>query len=1051
MENVRIAILDTYGKVLAFLDNTAPEALHFYDDELHTYIKGSAATYSFTADAKHEDAQYLAEGNKLSFIYDRKEYYFTIMQVEKDEYSVSVTAFSCSFELLNDVVDANSYSHPLRSFEEYLHAFDIDRVVEVGRNEVSAVKLPGSFEEETLLARLFSLAELFDAEIELVPVLAKNYSLEKVILNIYREHDDSHQGMGQDRRELTLRYGKNIAGIKKTSDITELFTAIRPEGKDGLSILSVEHTAKDANGEIEFYTAKDSQDIYAVQAAKRFPAFSRGKEGYIWKNAQYDETDASSLFLTALRDLEEGCVPKVTYEIDVSYCVETDRVSIGDTVSVEDTGFQPTLYLSARVTEQVISFTDPSRNKVTFSNIKEEQSQLSPETIKRMQALIDASKTYACSIITDNGIVFKNGEGTTTLTASVMDGGKDLTDTLTITWYKDGEALLVGKSLAVSAADVTGKAVYRYEAVENGVVRGKCEVTVIDVSDGQDGEKSTSYKMQVNALAVRKTFNRTYFPAEITVSGLQQVGEEEPKSYYCYYAIEFENENPESSVGVLLQGTSASHEIPEGTVSIQCSMYHQFNDKLLLDQVTIPVIKDGEDGKDGVGGAESTSYRMQVNAWTVKRSAAGEFTPSNIIVTGFSQTGDGEQSTHYGVYEIEFDGSTVSSRGYSFYRAIPEGTESIVCRMRTYQGALLCEAEIPIAQDGIDGSGVYYLPVMTAGEDTAYITFNDILNAGCELEYKIDDLIMTDYSDTSGHDPVTGKTVYRVTGEDKNAYTVKYLYTIKDGKDAVSPVLTLNADTSLTITDVNGTRTTPVLKGADGANGADGTDGADATAYKMLVNALAIGKTASGAYKQSTITLQGRRQVGSGSFTSYACRFKVETTTSANLSSASWTSRYTSSSNTSNYTYTIPAGVTGIRCSMYAAGGTSTLLDQVIIPVIADGADASLPAVEDLSSGITASGTYVDTTKQVEKLAYRYGKVVQAHLTFYAKTALSSAVTLFSGLPGMNKTMQFVGMNYTTKTPVVFAVRETGEFQMWYAGAIAAGDLIRVGFTYICQ
>lgn len=96
---------------------------------------------------------------------------------------------------------------------------------------------------------------------------------------------------------------------------------------------------------------------------------------------------------------------------------------------------------------------------------------------------------------------------------------------------------------------------------------------------------------------------------------------------------------------------------------------------------------------------------------------------------------------------------------------------------------------------------------------------------------------------------------------------------------------------------------------------------------------------------------------------------------------------------------------------MYVAGGTTTLLDQVIIPVIADGADASLPAVEDLSSGITASGTYVDTTKQVEKLAYRYGKVVQAHLTFYAKTALSSAVTLFSGLPGMNKTMQFVGMN----------------------------------------
>ena len=228
-------------------------------------------------------------------------------------------------------------------------------------------------------------------------------------------------------------------------------------------------------------------------------------------------------------------------------------------------------------------------------------------------------------------------------------------------------------------------------------------------------------------------------------------------------------------------------------------------------------------------------------------------------------------------------------------------------------------------------------------------------------------------------------------------------------------------------------------------------DGEDGETYKMQVSALAIGKTASGSYKQSTITMKGYRQVGSGLFALYACRFKIETTTSTNLSSASWTSRYTATSNASSYAYTIPSGVTGIRCSMYLAGGTSTLLDQVIIPIIMDGMDASLSAVEDLSSGITASGTYVDTTKQVEKIAYRYGKVVQAHLTFYAKTALSSAVTLFSGLPKMNNTMQFVGMNYTTKTPVVFAVRETGEFQMWYAGTISAGDLIRVGLTYICQ
>lgn len=118
----------------------------------------------------------------------------------------------------------------------------------------------------------------------------------------------------------------------------------------------------------------------------------------------------------------------------------------------------------------------------------------------------------------------------------------------------------------------------------------------------------------------------------------------------------------------------------------------------------------------------------------------------------------------------------------------------------------------------------------------------------------------------------------------------------------------------------------------------DASDGEDSTSYKMLVNAASIAKTESGTYKQSTITLQGRRQTGSGAFGSYACRFKIETTTSTNLSSATWTSRYTSGSNTSSYTYTLPSGITGIRCSMYLAGGTSTLLDQVIIPAVSDGA-----------------------------------------------------------------------------------------------------------------
>ena len=53
MENVRIAVLDIGNHAVAFMDNRVPEALHFYNDELHTYLKGAACTFEFSVAAKH--------------------------------------------------------------------------------------------------------------------------------------------------------------------------------------------------------------------------------------------------------------------------------------------------------------------------------------------------------------------------------------------------------------------------------------------------------------------------------------------------------------------------------------------------------------------------------------------------------------------------------------------------------------------------------------------------------------------------------------------------------------------------------------------------------------------------------------------------------------------------------------------------------------------------------------------------------------------------------------------------------------------------------------
>ena len=265
-----------------------------------------------------------------------------------------------------------------------------------------------------------------------------------------------------------------MSGITKTSDITELYTAIRPTGKDGLMVTNLDKTEKDASGNIEYQSLKGDGCIRAVQARDRFPSNNVGTDRYSTVDWSYDTDNVNTLYGQALAELKKNCVPQVQYEVEGYF--DTD---IGDTVTIVDDVYNPPLYLQARVTEQSRSFTDSAQNKTIFDNFKELQSQIDSALMRAMQKLIAENKVYTCSILTDNGIVFKNGEGSTTLTASVMDGGTDKTDQMTIQWYKDGEAAGSGATIQVNAVDINGKSVYMFEATDSaGVIRGTYEVTV---------------------------------------------------------------------------------------------------------------------------------------------------------------------------------------------------------------------------------------------------------------------------------------------------------------------------------------------------------------------------------------------------------------------------------------------------------------------------------------------------------------------------------------------------------------------------------------------
>lgn len=487
MDNIRIAILSANNTPVAYMDNGHKKSMHYWGDELHEYLQGTANTCTFTVNAKHPDAQHITVGNKVAFTYKGKSYYLNIVNTDQTEQTITATVWSLSFELINE--DAGEYkAEKAMSFEEYLAVFDAERTLKLGLNEVSDKRIANEWTGTTsVLKRLFSLANVFSAEIEFETVLNRDYSLKEIVLNVYRKHSDTDSGVGEHRNDIVLRYGKGITGIRKTTDAEKLYTCIQPTGKDGLTINGLDKKEYDENGNIEYFT--DGAIIRAPQARDRFPSNIVNKaDAYILMRKEYDTDSKDKLYSMALSDLKTASEPVVTYEVDGYF-----DTNIGDTVRMQDQEWTPVLYLQARVSEQVRSLTNPKTAKTVFTNYKELTSEISDSLLQRMEDLINKNKVYTCSISTNNGTIFKNGIGSTTLTAYAYNNGVDISDSLEIRWSKDGQEFYVGKSVTVNAEDVDVKAVYSFTAFESGVKRGYYEVTITDVMDGEDGQDGTTY------------------------------------------------------------------------------------------------------------------------------------------------------------------------------------------------------------------------------------------------------------------------------------------------------------------------------------------------------------------------------------------------------------------------------------------------------------------------------------------------------------------------------------------------------------------------------
>lgn len=509
-----LTIHDANLQKVAFVDNDKQGTLNYYNDTWTRSLETGSSTFEFTVFKKaiksdtalSKAYQYLNERAWVSFRYHGRTYLFNVMTVEENEQTIKCYCENLNLELINE--HANPYkAERAMSFIEYCQEMGLLGFsnLSVGINEISDRRRTLEWEgQDTNLARLLSLAHKFDAEIEFETHLNADSSIKSFRVNVYQENDENHQGVGRVRNDIQLTYGKNLTSITRKVDKTGVFNAIRPTGKrrvknekgeeveEVVTLQGLESWSVMRDGILEFYQRNES--LYAPISMQMYPSvFSPNTfdDQWIRKDFSYETDNPKELRRLAYNELKKHCYPAITYEVD-GY-IDAD---VGDTVKVYDDEFKPLLIIQARVSDQKISFTNPTSNKTIFANFKALENKLSDGIQAAFKRLFEASKPYIIKLATDKGVIFKNGAGESVVTPTLYKGGKPVVTGVTWRWALDGN-VSTGMSYFIRGSSVRDTSTLTVAAyIDNDKVASD-ELSFVNVSDGEAGQKGKDGKSTV--------------------------------------------------------------------------------------------------------------------------------------------------------------------------------------------------------------------------------------------------------------------------------------------------------------------------------------------------------------------------------------------------------------------------------------------------------------------------------------------------------------------------------------------------------------------------
>lgn len=467
INNVRIAIRDsTDSHNVAFFDNVS--GIRYQSANLQRFLVGSASILTIEYNSKDIDT--IRTGCKLAFIYKERAYWLNIMGLSKKGYKVEITAYSLGLELNQEERGAHKPANAM-SFAEYLAYYDPEHALELGVNEVADKRIKLEWTgTDTILARLFSIANSFDAELEFTVELNQDYSLKRQVLNVYKKGN-----LGSNRAASPIRVGRGLKVINYSDNLKELRTAVRATGKDGLTIDGLNKKVYDDDGNLLYYSS--GMTVYAPQSRDKYPSVGK-KSNDNWIIKELGETEYSTkeaLWGYMLEELKKICVPEITYDIEGA--VDGD---VGDTRTlIDDVHYDPPLYVQARISELTEDLITGKVTKSTLTNFERKYSQVASELLKQVEQLANDAAPYTIRLNSDNGLTFKNYDGQTTIDARLEKAGKDVD--CSWQWKIEDEVISNQQSLSINANDFNEKAVVVVTAFVNNKEVAKTEATLINL------------------------------------------------------------------------------------------------------------------------------------------------------------------------------------------------------------------------------------------------------------------------------------------------------------------------------------------------------------------------------------------------------------------------------------------------------------------------------------------------------------------------------------------------------------------------------------------